>query len=114
MIGGVHATLEMKVLEKLPDIDFSVLREGEEVMLNLVNEVPLQDIKGITYRDKKNKLINNGIAPVIKDIDNLPYPERDKFYGLTDQEKKSRCFLYGYYKRLPLQMHLLCITIPLG
>jgi anaerobic magnesium-protoporphyrin IX monomethyl ester cyclase len=87
VIGGVHATLEMKVLDKLPDIDYSVLREGEEVMLSLVNNVPLKDIKGITYRDENNKLINNGIAPIIKDIDNLPYPERDKFYGITEEEK---------------------------
>jgi radical SAM superfamily enzyme YgiQ (UPF0313 family) len=88
IIGGVHATLEMKVLNKLPDIDYSVLREGEEVMLNLVNNVPLKDIKGITYRDNKNKLVNNGIAPIIKDIDNLPMPERDKFWGITEEEKK--------------------------
>ena len=62
-------------------------------MLNLVNNVPLKDIKGITYRDKNNKLINNGIAPVIKNIDSLPYPERDKFYGLTDEEKLKLMFL---------------------
>ena len=89
VVGGVHATLDAKTLDKIPDADFTVLREGEEVMLKLVNGEDPKEIVGVTYRSDEGKIINNGIAPVIKEIDKLPLPERDKFYGIPESEKKK-------------------------
>ena len=89
VVGGVHATLDAKTLDKIPDADFTVLREGEEVMLKLVNGENPSSIIGITYKNSKGEIINNGIAPIIKNIDKLPFPERDKFYGINDNEKKK-------------------------
>ena len=58
-------------------------------MLKLVNGENPSSIIGITYKNSKGEIINNGIAPIIKNIDKLPFPERDKFYGINDNEKKK-------------------------
>ena len=86
VIGGVHATLDQNVLNHLPAIDYSVQREGEEAMLALVDGKPPESISGVVSR-KTTGLCNNGDAMVIDLIDDLPFPEREKFYGLNQQEK---------------------------
>ena len=85
VIGGVHATLDHNVLDKLSAIDFSIQREGELAMLELVNGKSPKDIVGVVSRDGIG-LCNNGDA-VVMSIDELPFPEREKFYGLSDEEK---------------------------
>ena len=88
VIGGVHATLDKNILNKLTSIDYSIQREGEEAMTSLVSNKDPKNIPGVVLR-KNGSLINNGIAPVIKDIDNLPMPERDKFWGIPLPERKN-------------------------
>ena len=87
VIGGVHATLDSDILKKLTSIDFSVQREGEEAFLALVENKDPKTIPGVISRDN-GALFKTGIAPVIKDIDNLPMPEREKFWGIPEHEKK--------------------------
>ncbi len=88
VIGGVHATLDKNILNTLTSIDYSIQREGEEAMTSLVSNKDPKNIPGVVLR-KNGSLINNGIAPVIKDIDNLPMPERDKFWGIPLPERKN-------------------------
>jgi len=88
VIGGVHATLDKKILNELKSIDYSIQREGEEAMTALVENKNPKTIPGVILRGKES-LIDNGIAPVIKDIDNLPMPERDKFWAIPNSERKN-------------------------
>ena len=93
-VGGVHATLDKNLLKTLTSVDYSIQREGEEATLALVENKDPKKIPGVISRGQ-NGLINNGIAPVIKDIDKLPLPERKKFWGISESEKKKcRCFIY--------------------
>ena len=87
IVGGVHATLDKNILNSLTSVDYSVQREGEEAMLALVENKDPKVIPGVVSRGKTS-LINNGIAPVIQNIDDLPFPERDKFWGIKEEEKK--------------------------
>ena len=86
IIGGVHATLDHDILNKLSGIDYSVQREGEKAMLSLVENEPIEQISGVVSRSG-NKIINIGDANVNKSIDDLPFPERDKFWNISDDEK---------------------------
>ena len=88
VIGGVHATLDNELLDKLPAIDFSVKREGEKAMLDLVNGKNPYSVSGVVSRTPVG-LRNNGDAEVNDNIDLLPFPERDKLWNLTDIEKNS-------------------------
>ena len=86
VIGGVHATLDHNLLNKLKHIDFSVQREGEKAMLSLVSGTHPSTISGVVCREGK-KIINIGDADVNKHIDELPFPERDKFWNVNEEEK---------------------------
>lgn len=88
VIGGVHPTLDSLVLKKLLALDYAVRREGEFAMLSLVEGKDPTTISGVVSRTGLT-LANSGDADVIKDVDSIPFPERDKFYGLTDDEKKG-------------------------
>ncbi len=88
VVGGVHATLDHDLLNKLSAIDYTVRREGEMAMLSLVNGVNPKLISGVISRDG-SKLINLGDADVYKDIDSLPLPERDKFWAVAKEDVKS-------------------------
>ncbi|MCG2737372.1 MAG: B12-binding domain-containing radical SAM protein [Candidatus Methanoperedenaceae archaeon] len=77
ILGGPHATiLPEETLNKVPQIDMIVRGEGEKTIVELFdaleNNMDLQNINGITYR-------NNGIKstpsqPSIVDLDPLPFP----------------------------------------
>jgi len=86
VIGGVHATLDSNILNELSAIDYSIQREGESAMLSLVNGEPVNTISGVLSRDGRS-IINIGDADVNKNIDDLPFPEREKFWGMTEKEK---------------------------
>ena len=87
-VGGVHATLDKNLLNTLTAIDYSIQREGEEAVYALVENKDPKKIPGVISRGA-NSLIQNGLAPIIKDVDGLPFPERDKFWGIPDLEKKN-------------------------
>ena len=87
-VGGVHATLDKNLLKTLTSVDYSIQREGEEATFALVENKDPGKIPGVISRGK-NGLVDTGIAPIIKDIDNLPLPERDQFWGIPESEKKN-------------------------
>ena len=87
-VGGVHATLDKNLLKTLVSVDYSIQREGEEAVFALVENKDPKTIPGVISR-QNNSLIDMGIAPVIKDIDILPFPEREKFWGIPESEKKN-------------------------
>jgi anaerobic magnesium-protoporphyrin IX monomethyl ester cyclase len=88
VIGGVHATLDSQVLEKLPGLDYSVQREGERAMLSLVEGKAPRDIQGVVSRETVGLCVT-GDAEAIEEIDDLAFPERDKFWAIPEVEKKS-------------------------
>ena len=89
VIGGVHATLDYDVLNTVKSVDYSIKREGEHTMLALINGEDPKTIQGVSYRDETGKIYYSGDSPVITDIDNLPFPEREKFWGLSKEEKNT-------------------------
>jgi anaerobic magnesium-protoporphyrin IX monomethyl ester cyclase len=86
VIGGPHATLDKEILSKLKYIDYAVAREGEMVMLDLVNGKNPKSIVGVASRNALGFINHTGDAEVL-DCDELPFPERDKFYTLTEEQK---------------------------
>ncbi len=74
--GGPHPnTIEEKLLENNPDIDFLVVREGEQTILELVQEIlgshNYSAVKGIIYRNN-GQIIETEPREFIKNLDVLP------------------------------------------
>lgn len=84
IIGGTHpSSLPEECLQENPQIDFVAVGEGDNLIIELVNalrdkENKLSEIKGLVYR-KNGKIINNGRAEPIKNLDDLPFPARHLF-----------------------------------
>lgn len=88
VFGGHHSQIFVKeILEKVADIDFIVLKEGEGTMLELANELQkkssarFDNIAGLAYRDNKENIIFTEPRPLIEELDNLPYPSPCYYYS---------------------------------
>lgn len=86
IVGGMHPTMLPGFVISNPDIDMICIGEGEGAILELVSS--LEDkknnysIKNIWFK-KDGKIIRNPTRPLIKDLNTLPFPDKDLFrrYG---------------------------------
>ncbi len=78
--GGPHVTFFEKETLNTGFVDYIIRGEGEYVTLDLVNALekglPPENVRGITFK-RGGKIVKTLRAPIIKDLDNLPYPARD-------------------------------------
>ena len=82
IIGGHGPSPEPEFFIKKTQADVVVIGEGElivvELIKSLTSKTHLSDIKGITYRDGENIIINQR-RPLIEDIDTVPFPAYNLF-----------------------------------
>lgn len=81
VFGNYHATFNAeRILKKYPSVDVIVRGEGEYTCLELAKCLEkggsLKDVKGITFRNN-GEVVSTPDRPLIKDIDSLPFPDRD-------------------------------------
>jgi len=100
VVGGPHPTLTTQdTLENVPEIDMVVRGEGEVSFLNLVKEIDkngdLENVRGISFRDKTGEIVHNTDETAVQDLDSLPLPARDLLpmekYEQTTALSKKRC-----------------------
>lgn len=83
MAGGpeVSANRE-KILEECQELDFLVYGEAEEtikeIVKGLAKNTTLENIEGIIFR-KNNKIIKNPPRQIIRDINQIPFPDYQVF-----------------------------------
>ena len=77
--GGVHTTVKPTETLQEFDLDFIVVGEGEdtivEVCEKLVKKEGVAGVKGVMYREN-GKIVDNGRRELIKDLDTIPFPAR--------------------------------------
>lgn len=77
IIGGSHPTVLPHEPASNPNIDITVIGEGEVTLSEIIkyktNQIPLKQIQGIAYQDQ-GKVILNPARPLIKDLNSLPMP----------------------------------------
>jgi radical SAM superfamily enzyme YgiQ (UPF0313 family) len=78
VIGGPHVSAERSDCLKESLADFAIKMEGEVTLLELINGIKLEDIKGLIYR-KESNIIENEDRPVIINLDSIPFPKYCKF-----------------------------------
>lgn len=81
VFGNFYATFNAeRVLGKYPFVDVIVRGEGEYTSLELAKclekKRDLKKVLGINFR-KNNQIISTPDRPLIKDIDSLPFPDRE-------------------------------------
>ncbi len=92
--GGAHPTIDPQDVLKNTPIEVCILGEGEETTTELLRKVqakePITDIVGTVNAQK-----NNGIRPLLKDIDFFPAWEMIDFenYDIAVSKKKRMAYL---------------------
>ena len=80
VVGGPHVTIfKEQVLEECHAIDYGVIYEGEETLLELCHgEVPESQIKGLMTR-VNGSVHYPGDREFLQDLDRYPFPRYEKF-----------------------------------
>ncbi len=79
VVGGPHVScLKEDVLSKCPAIDYGIVLEGEQSMLELCQGVDLKEIKGLIYRNGK-ELCFSSMRMFNDNLDELPIPTYSRF-----------------------------------
>jgi radical SAM superfamily enzyme YgiQ (UPF0313 family) len=96
VVGGPHVSaMKGEVLKECSAIDYGVVLEGEETLLELCKGEDLKEIKGLFYR-KGNEVCFNGFRRLIKNLDSLPIPtysgfELDKYIDEKSLSSSRGC-----------------------
>ncbi|MBI2629672.1 B12-binding domain-containing radical SAM protein [Candidatus Pacearchaeota archaeon] len=82
--GGPHETnCAETTIKNNPEIDYSVIGEGEKTIIELVKRISkrqsVKGLEGVVFREE-GIVINNGKRRLIQNLDTLPKPARDLFY----------------------------------
>lgn len=98
VVGGPHVNLNpLEILNK-KEVDFIVMNEGEETLLELIKSIMTKEnfyeIDGLGYK-KNGRLRINKPRKFIEDLDSIPFPD----YSLINLDKYSRFLSYGYTLR---------------
>jgi anaerobic magnesium-protoporphyrin IX monomethyl ester cyclase len=92
--GGAHPTIDPQDVLKNTPIEVCIVGEGEETTTELIKKVqanePITDIVGTVNRQK-----NNGVRPLLKDIDFFPAWDLIDFenYDVAVSKKKRMAYL---------------------
>lgn len=77
IVGGAFATINAEhILKECPYIDCVGIGEGEELLPDYLNNLDDSGlVAGLVWR-ADGKIIQNPLRPLIKDLDQFPYPDR--------------------------------------
>ncbi|MBL7196986.1 MAG: B12-binding domain-containing radical SAM protein [Candidatus Omnitrophica bacterium] len=93
-IEHTYYLLQLENASKTKVVDIVVLGEGEETLVDILkrteNKSSLEGCAGTVTREN-GRLINNGLRPLMKDLDLVPFPEFGNFPAS-----------YKFKKRLPV------------
>jgi anaerobic magnesium-protoporphyrin IX monomethyl ester cyclase len=84
VVCGNYATVTHKsLIQDNACLDFAVRGEYEmavrDLALALMDETPLEDVPGVTWRDASGQVVENAPRPLLANLDELPFPDRDDF-----------------------------------
>ena len=94
VFGGIHPTSLPEETIKNPYVDYIVLGEGDETIVDLVENPDKADIKNVWLK-KNGKIIRNRLRPLLENLDELPYPDKDLFYEIAPYMKYTYLCIGG-------------------
>lgn len=83
LLGGPHASaVHAETIRAVPAIDFIIRGEGEpafaQLAYTLASEGVVDDVPNLTYRTGLGDIVSTPVAPLINDLDTLPWPELER------------------------------------
>lgn len=94
LFGGIHPTSVPDVVIKEKNVDIVCIGEGENALIELLNSykknIKKTDIKNLWFKEN-GKIIKNPVRPLIRDLNKMPFPDKDLFYNIYPK------FIKDYY-----------------
>jgi len=81
IFGGCHPTALPELVIKEDCVDIVCVGEGEEAIVELLNNPERTNIKNLWFK-KGSSIIRNTIRPLIEDLDSLPLPDKSLWVNL--------------------------------
>ncbi|MDD5086260.1 MAG: radical SAM protein, partial [Candidatus Nanoarchaeia archaeon] len=80
IFGGIHVTSCPEEVIKNDFVDYAVLGEGEQAVVDLVENPKKTSIKN-TWVKKNGKIIKNPLRNLLANLDELPFPDRMLYHA---------------------------------
>ncbi len=92
VFGGIHPTLDPDAVLAEKFVDFVVVGEGEEALLELTENIhhPTNRfrIKNVYAKDN-GVVIKNQLRPLVANLDTLPFPDKEMFYSIMPNSSRN-------------------------
>jgi len=102
MGGGIVTSEPELIMENIP-LDFGVIGEGEETIVELLAELAgarrFEQVQGIIFRDQDGRLVKTASRPLINDLDSIPYPDYEGLNVDRFLEMQLPVDMLGCFKR---------------
>jgi anaerobic magnesium-protoporphyrin IX monomethyl ester cyclase len=98
IIGGPHpSAFKQHALDGFAFADVAVIGEGEQSTIEITEDVPLAQVKGICYREGPDTIFNPR-GDLLADLDSLPFPDLgfvdlNKYLGPHPMGKRPSMFM---------------------
>ncbi|MDP2043751.1 MAG: cobalamin-dependent protein, partial [Candidatus Omnitrophota bacterium] len=83
VFGGLHSTIVPERVIKNKCVDMIVVGEGEYALLDIADNLETNKrnyhLNNVWFKDN-GKIIQNGLRPLVNDLDSLPFPDKGLFY----------------------------------
>lgn len=97
--GPYSSSLAGNILEKVPAVDAVVIGEGESTLTEIAGAIGKADIfsniDGVAYKHQ-GQIIRNGPRPLIKNLDDIPFPAYHLLPDLRIYKARTRGWPLGY------------------
>lgn len=91
IFGGIHPTVVPEVVIQEPNVDIVCVGEGEQALLELIESLkkgkPSYKIRNLWFKKKNGQIIKNPMRPLIENLDELPYPDKDLYFDQLPHTK---------------------------
>ncbi len=88
VFGGVHPTMVPERVLRHDAVDYVIAGEGEETLTELADCLQAgrdpRTLRNLWYRLPDGTLHGNPLRPLLRDLDTLPFPDREVFAAQTD------------------------------
>ncbi len=92
VFGGIHPTLDPDAVLGEECVDFIVVGEGEEALLELTENIYHPTKKfGIrnVYSKNNGSFIKNPLRPLVANLDTLPFPDKEMFFSIMPYSSRN-------------------------
>ncbi len=88
VFGGIQVTSCPEEVISNDFVDYAVLGEGEEAIVELVENPKNPNIKNVWFK-KNGKIIKNNLRSLVQNLDLLSFPDKELFYKKTPHLKNN-------------------------